>query len=100
MATLWRVNGVEQDDTGLTVVSAPAVETETSFRVEKGALNLSAQVIPKAKREAWAIGLSRDEAMLFARRRIENRHDAASEDLKLQVRKLSELADLALADEA
>lgn len=97
MATLWRVDGLEQDgDLNLSVLSASAVETGQSFHVETGALRLSTVVIPKRLRLTWRIGLTRDEAIELARGRVERECDSLSDNLALQHRKLTALIDLKL----
>jgi hypothetical protein len=98
MATLFRVNGLETDDPSLSVLSAHAVETAESFRVEAGALRLSTTLIPKGKRLAWRIGLTREEAIRLARARVERACDIASETIALNHSRLHALTMLAAGD--
>jgi hypothetical protein len=102
MLTLWRVNEQQIGSDGavlLEVLSHEATETETSYRIAKGGLALSTQVLPKGKCEAWGIGRSRAEALALARQRAERQANTLNDGLAQTMRKIGAIRLLETGDD-
>lgn len=99
MTTIYRVNLHEEADrVSLEVLSAPATETEGSYRIEKGALALATQTVPKGKAESWGISSSRAEAIRLARQKAERERDAANADYAAAQRRVFAILDLEMEE--